>query len=130
MNIRHINPETLGRNPVFSQGVSLEGPAKLVFVGGQNGMTADGKPAGNDLASQSGQALRNVLEVLKAAGASQENVLKLTIYIVQGHDIGPAFDEAQKVWGMHPTAVSVLIVAGLAVPGALVEIEAVAAVEE
>jgi enamine deaminase RidA (YjgF/YER057c/UK114 family) len=70
-----------------------------------------------------------VLKALDAAGASQENVVKLTIYIVQGHDIRPGFEAAQTVWGMHPTAISVIVVAGLANSQALVEIEAVAAVE-
>ncbi len=129
MNITHINPSTLHKNPAFSQAVAVEGVAKTIYVGGQNGVTADGAMAGDDLSAQSEQALKNVLAVLESAGATQENVLKLTIYIKQGQDISAAFGAAQNVWGMHPTAVSVIIVAGLANPQALVEIEAVAAVE-
>lgn len=128
MNITHLNPNTLYKNPAFSQVVAVEGATKMIYVGGQNGTTADGAMAG-DLGAQSEQALKNVLEALKAAGATQENVLKLTIYIKQGGDIRAAFGAAQNVWGMHPTAVSVIVVAGLANPQALVEIEAVAAVE-
>ena len=66
--------------------------------------------------------------MLEEAGASQEQVLKLTIYLLQGQDINAAFGAAQEVWGPYPTAISVLFVPGLAVPGALVEIEAIAAV--
>jgi enamine deaminase RidA (YjgF/YER057c/UK114 family) len=130
MKIEHLNPDTLHKNPAFSQGVAIEGAAKLIYVGGQNGITADGALAGDDIATQTEQALRNVLEVLKSAGASQENVVKLTIYVVAGQDIRAGFGATQQVWGAYPTAVSVIIVAGLAVPGALVEIEAVAAVAE
>lgn len=129
MKITHLNPDTLYKSPAFSQGVSVEGATRLIFVGGQNGITADGKLAGDDLGAQSEQALKNVLEVLKAAGADQTNVVKLTIYIVQGQDARAGFGAAQKIWGAHPTAISVPIVAALGVPGALVEIDAVAVVE-
>lgn len=101
----------------------------MIYVGGQNGVDKDGKLVGEDLASQTEQAYRNVLTTLEAAGATQENVVKLTIYVVHGQDIRDGFAAAQKVWGMHATAVSVPIVAGLAYPGALVEIEAIASIE-
>jgi enamine deaminase RidA (YjgF/YER057c/UK114 family) len=129
MKITHLNPDSLHKNPAFSQAVTVEGQVKMIYVGGQNGITADGKMDGDDLGAQSERALINVLAALQAAGASQENVVKLTIYIVQGHDINFGFAAAQKVWGMYPTAISVLIVAGLANPQALVEVDAVAAVE-
>lgn len=129
MHITHHNPASLHKNPAFSQAVSVEGAATLVFVGGQNGIKPDGSLIGKDLGSQTEQALRNLLEALKAAGASQKDVVKLTIYVVDGQDINEGFAAAQKVWGMHPTAISVPIVVGLGVPGALVEIEAVAAVK-
>lgn len=128
MNIIHHNPDTLHKNPAFSQAVTVEGAVKMVYVGGQNGITVDGKLAGNALKSQTEQTLKNILEALKAVGASQENVVKLTIYIVNGQDISEAFAASQKMWGLHPTTISVLVVAGLAIPGALVEIDAVAAV--
>jgi len=129
MNIAHINPDTMHKNPAFSQAVTVSGSSKLIFIGGQNGVGKDGQLVGEDFASQTEQAYRNVLAALEAAGATQENVVKLTIYVVQGQDIRDGFAAAQKVWGMHPTTVSVPIVTALAYPGALVEIEAVAAVE-
>lgn len=128
MQITHINPATMHSNPAFSQGTSLEGTAKLVFVGGQNGVDAEGQIVAEDIGTQSEQALKNIITVLEEAGASQEQVLKLTIYLLQGQDINAAFGAAQEVWGPYPTAISVLFVPGLAVPGALVEIEAIAAV--
>jgi 2-iminobutanoate/2-iminopropanoate deaminase len=128
MNIQHYNPDTMHKNPAYSQAVSVEGASKLIYVGGQNGITADGKLAGDDLGSQTEQALRNVLEALKAAGATQENVLKLDIHMVQGQDVVAGYQASAKVWGQHATAITVLFVAGLGVPGALVEIDAVAAV--
>jgi 2-iminobutanoate/2-iminopropanoate deaminase len=54
--------------------------------------------------------------------------VRLGIYIVQDGDIQQAFAAAQEVWGPHPTAITVLRVAGLAHPSFLVEVEAMAAI--
>ena len=129
MRIEHLNPDTLHKNPAFTQVVTVEGPAKLVIVGGQNAVDAEGNVVGDDLATQTEQALRNLLAALEAAGASQQDVVKLGIYIVQGQDIGEGFAAARRVWGMHATAITGVFVAGLAHPRFLVEIEALAAVE-
>lgn len=128
MKIEHINPDSLFTNPAFSQAVGVDGAKKLVFVGGQNGVTSDGTML-EGIEAQSEQALMNVVEALKAAGASPENVVRLGVYIVQGQDIRTAFGATQKVWGLNPTAVTVLVVAGLANPRALIEVEATAALE-
>jgi enamine deaminase RidA (YjgF/YER057c/UK114 family) len=129
VKITHLNPDTMLKNPAFSQAVVVADAKKIVYVGEQNGVDANGVLAGEDLGSQTKQALRNVLEVLKAAGATQENVVKLTILVAKGQDIGAGYGAAQEVWGPHPTAITVHIVDGFGIPGALVGIEAVCALE-
>ena len=64
-------------------------------------------------------------------GASQENVVKQTIYIAKGQSIQDGFGAAQKVWGTFPTSISVVTVEGLGMPGAgvLVEIDAIAVID-
>jgi enamine deaminase RidA (YjgF/YER057c/UK114 family) len=126
MTITHLNPPTMHSNPAFSQGVRVDGAGALVVVGGQNGVDGTGAVVSAELGLQSAQALRNVLAVLEAAGATQDDVIKLTVYIVEGGDIREGFAAAQEVWGPHPTAISVLLVAGLARPDCLVEVEALA----
>ena len=88
----------------------------MVFVGGQNGTGTDGNLVGDDIGKQTEQALKNVLEVLKAAGASQKDVVKMTIYVAKGQDINAGFAASQKAWGMHPTTISVLTVEAPARP--------------
>ncbi|MCL4368012.1 MAG: RidA family protein [Actinobacteria bacterium] len=126
MNIEHLNPEGMAKNPAFSQAVVVTGAQKLIFVGGQNGVKADGTMAGSTMREQSEQALRNVITALEAAGASRENVTRLGIYMVQGQDVREGFVAAQEVWGLHATAITGFFVASLARPDALVEIEATA----
>ena len=72
------------------------------------------------------QAMRNVLAVLAAASTGPGHVVKLTIYLTAGVDPRTAFGASRCIWGDHPTAITVMIVAGLALPGALVEVNAVA----
>lgn len=125
MTLRHLNPESLEQVPAFSQGVLVEGGSLLV-VGGQNGIDGEGNVVGDDVAAQSAQALRNVIAVLEEGGATPADVVQLTVYLVAPADVEVAFAAAQEVWGGHPTAVSVIKVSGLARPGCLVEISALA----
>ena len=128
MKIEHLNPETMHRNPAYTQVVTVEGATKLVYVGGQNAVDAAGNIVGDDLKTQTEQALRNVLAALRAADATQENVVRLGIYIVQGQDVAQGYAGAQAVWGRHATAITVLTVVALGNPRYLVEIEATAAI--
>ncbi|MFB8003522.1 RidA family protein [Nocardia sp. NPDC056000] len=126
----HINPSSMPSNPAFTQAVRVPAGADTIYIGGQNGLDASGQLAGADVAAQARQALQNLSTCLEAAGASIEDVVKWTILIVDGHDVRAGFAAFQEVWGQRPNppAITVAKVAGLAIPGAVVEIEAVAAV--
>ncbi len=128
MAIQQLNPAALHRNPAFSQGMVIPAGSSIVIVGGQNGVGADGQVVSDSIGPQTEQAMRNLIAVLDEAGAKQADVAKLTIYLVEGVDLNEGFAASQKVWGDHPSAVSAVFVRGLAVPGALVEIEAIAAI--
>lgn len=130
MSITRLNPDTMHKSPAFTQVAVVTNPSKLVFVGGQNGVNKDGKVVGNDIASQSAQAYRNVITALEAAGAEMADVFKMTVYIVHGQSIADGFAAVQKVQTQPtpPPTVSVVQVAALGNPDFLIEIEAVAAV--
>lgn len=130
MTLEHLNPQGLHRAPAFSQGVVAVGPGRLITVGGQNGVDAEGRLVQGGLYEQSAQALSNVLAVLAAAGADQRHVVRLAVYVKAGEDVRQGFLAAQEVWGQNPTALTVLAVAGFARPGVLVEVEALAFVPE
>jgi len=125
VSLTHLNPASLHRNPAFSQGV-VAPAGRTLYVGEQNGTDAEGALV-DGLAAQTAQALRNVLAVLEEAGATAADVAKLTIYLDASVDANDAFRASAEVWGMRPTAVTVLKVAALGRPGALVGVEAVAA---
>ncbi|CAO5234794.1 RidA family protein [Frankia sp. AgKG'84/4] len=123
--VTHLNPPGLHTSPAYSQ-ATIAAAGRTLYVGGQNGTDGEGRISGG-IAEQSRQALRNVLTLLEAAGAGPEHVAKLTIYLAAGVDPAAAYAASAQVWGPHPTAVTVLLVAALGRPEALVEIEAVAA---
>ncbi len=76
--------------------------------------------------------MQNVEAVLEASGAGWAQVVKLSIHIVQGHDLLLAFQAAQRFPGKiaRPPAVTVLIVSGLANPAFLLEVDAIAFVAD
>ena len=129
--VRHLNPETLHHNSAFTQAVVVTGPARTIYVGGQDAVDASGAVVGKgDIARQTEQVLRNVEAALAAAGASLEHVIKWNLYVVQGQPLEPGFAAFQRVWGKRPNppTITMAFVAGLANPDFLVEMDAVAVV--
>jgi enamine deaminase RidA (YjgF/YER057c/UK114 family) len=127
-----LNPDALPKNPAFSQGVMATGPARTIYVGGQNAIDASGQVVGKgDLKAQTERALDNLEAVLAAGGARLEHVVKLDIHVVAGQSIQKGFEAFQpRAAAFHgrPPAVTVTFVAGLGRPEWLVEIDAVAVV--
>jgi enamine deaminase RidA (YjgF/YER057c/UK114 family) len=127
--VEHLNPSAMPSSPSFSQGVTVSGPARTIFIGGQNAVDLTGI-VGHDLATQTTQALRNVELVLAEAGAQLADVVSWSIHVVDGLPLVDGFRAFQALWGDRgePPAISVAVVAGLANPQFLVEISAVAVV--
>jgi enamine deaminase RidA (YjgF/YER057c/UK114 family) len=123
-----LRPEGLVQSPAFSHVAVVPPGATTVYVGGQNAVDGDGTlVGGNDVAAQTQQVMTNLHVALSAAGANVEDLVMMTILVVDGVDLVAAYPvAAAELGGAAPTVV-VVRVAGLAVPGALVEVSAVAA---
>lgn len=129
--VRYLNPQTLMRNPAFTQVIVVPAQAKMIYVGGQDAVDASGTIVGKgDIAAQTEQVFHNLQAALEAAGATLSHVVKLTIFLVQGQPLQPGFEVSMRVLGgsPHPPAITVAYVAALANPDFLVEVDAVAAV--
>lgn len=100
----------------------------LVFSAGQLGIDpATGEMAGDDVAAQADQALRNLEAILRAAGSGMDRLVKVTVFLAEIDD-WPAVNEvyARLVPEPYPARSAFAV---KALPrGARVEIEAVAAV--
>lgn len=131
--VQHINPDGLSKNPAFTNVIVVTGPAKTIYIGGQDSIDASGKIVGKgDIKQQTEQVLKNLITALQAADAGLEHIIKWNIYVVQGQAIQAAFEVFQQVWGhrSNPPAITMAFVAGLANPDFLVEMDAVAVVPE
>ena len=131
--VKHINPEGLHKNPAFTNVVTVTGPVKTVYIGGQDAVDASGAIVGKgDLKAQTEQILKNIQAALEAAGAKPEHVIKWTIYVVRGQSVQDGFAAFQSVWGNppNPPVITVAFVAGLGHPDFLAEIDAIAVVPE
>jgi enamine deaminase RidA (YjgF/YER057c/UK114 family) len=127
MPIQYIRPEGMHLNPAFSQGIVIPAGARTLLVGGQNAVDAGGQIVGQgDLGRQTAQALANMMRVINAAGASLDNLVKVTLIVRDGIPLHPGFTEWMKVWGdrPNPPLVTAMLVASLANPDYLIEIEA------
>lgn len=127
MPVEYLNPPAMHHSPVFSQGIVLPAGARLLLVGGQNSVDADGTIIGKgDVAKQTEKALSNMQKILDAAGAGLEDLVKVTVIIHQDADLHAAFGSWMAVWGQRPNPPTVtgFRVAGLANPDFLIEIEA------
>lgn len=130
--IIHINPDGLLKSPAYSQVVSTHGSGATIYIGGQNGINSNGEVVGKgEIQTQTVQAMYNIKTALKACGATFDNVVKLTIYIVEGQDANAAFQSSQNVIRFkNPPSITGLFVAGLTNPDYLIEIDAVAFLPE
>lgn len=112
----------------YANGMVAEG--RLLFVGGQIGWTADQVFEAQDFIGQMSQALRNILEVVEAAGGSAQDITRLTWYVTDKSDylahqaeVGTAY---RGVMGYHFPAMTMVVVSALIEDAAKVEIEATA----
>jgi enamine deaminase RidA (YjgF/YER057c/UK114 family) len=120
----------LVNSPAFSHVAVVPPGATTIYVGGQNAVDRNGKLVGEgDAAIQSARALHNAKTALEAAGAGLEDVIQWTVLFVEGADLSAGYGAiAAQLASEEPPLVTAAFVAGLGVPGALVEISAVAAV--
>ena len=126
-----LQPEGWPRPSGYANGIAASG--SLVSVAGQIGWNPETcQFETDDFVAQTAQALRNVLAVLRAAGAEPRHLVRLTwfitdraAYLTAQREIGIAYRE---VVGRHFPAMSVVVVSGLLEERAKVEIEATAVV--
>ncbi len=101
----------------------------LLFISGIVPVDDEGKLVGEgDVAEQTRQVFRNMQLVLGAAGCGFDDVVKVVLYLLNVDD-RPAINPVRKEFFGEARPASTLVeVSALAIPGALLEIEAVAAI--
>ncbi|UWR13482.1 RidA family protein [Sulfitobacter mediterraneus] len=123
-----IQPEGWAKAKGYANGVKTAD--NTLYVGGQIGWTAEQKFESHDFIGQMEQALRNIVDVVEAAGGQVTDIVRLTWYVIDKKEyvarqaeVGAVYRE---VLGRHFPAMTMVVVAGLVEDEALVEIEATA----
>jgi reactive intermediate/imine deaminase len=101
-----------------------------VYVAGQLALDKSGKLVGpNDIATQTRQVFENIRRVLEGGGAGLQHVVKLTVFVTDIRYREPYGEVRQQFFPANPPASTLVQISALAIPGALIEIEAVAVID-
>ncbi len=125
----HLNPSNI-RPPFarYSHGLVVEAGARLLFCSGQLGIAADERVP-TDAGEQARLCFANVGAVLRAAGMSLGDIVRINAYVA-GREHLAAYMRARDQFldGLDPPPAStLLLVSGFARPEFLVEVEVIAA---
>ena len=113
----------------YSHVVTAQGASKLVFCAGQVAADPTGKVLPpDDFAAQTKMVMENLRLALAEVGAALKDVVKVTIFICNPHDVPKACAILQEYFGDNPPASTLCVLRGLANPNFLLEIEAISAV--
>ena len=124
---KNLNPETvIAPFSNYSQAVEVPAGARWLYISGQVGVAADGT-TGDGFEQQCDLAFQNVVNLLEAGDMRAEHLVKVTVFLTRAEDL-PAYRAARdRVLGEVRPASTLIVIAALARPQWLIEIEAVAA---
>jgi enamine deaminase RidA (YjgF/YER057c/UK114 family) len=107
----------------YSHAALVEGPGRRLVISGQIGMRPDGTIAAEGEA-QIAQALANLGAILSAHGMGPANIVKMGVFLTERALIPTWRAEREKFLGTLAPASTLLVVAGLADPRFVFEVEA------
>jgi 2-iminobutanoate/2-iminopropanoate deaminase len=116
-------PEPLSH---YTDAVRADGP--LLFVSGVVPVDEAGRLVGGDVVAQARQVFANMGAVLAAGGATFADVVKVTVFLADVDDRARINAVRQEVFGEARPASTLVQISALAVPGAKIEVEAIAVV--
>ncbi|MDG1289027.1 MAG: RidA family protein [Lentibacter sp.] len=130
MSHKVIQPEGWAAAKGYANGILTKDGT--LYVGGQIGWTAEQRFESHDFIGQMDQALRNIMDVVTAAGGVAEDITRLTWYVTDNAEYLARQSEVGAVYrtvlGRHFPAMTMVVVAGLVEDEALLEIEATAVI--
>jgi enamine deaminase RidA (YjgF/YER057c/UK114 family) len=122
-----VNPWTWQDPWGFSQCWKVEGASSLIVVSGQASISAEGQVLhADDFAAQVRLTFENLRTVLAQAGATLDDVIKLTGFFVGMEHLGEYAAVQAEFFKGKPPAQTVVGVTSLALPGMQIEVEAMA----
>lgn len=129
MNKTQINPWLWQDNFGFSQAWKVDGAQSIIFISGQAGISAEGEVMhAGDFQAQARLTFENLQTVLKHAGASFDNIVKLTAFLVDMKKLLELSAVQAEFFKNKRPAQTVVEISSLALPGMMIEVEAIAVI--
>jgi len=120
-------PDMKDQRPRYTLGWRV---GNTIYVAGQLPYDKDGTLVGlGDIHAQTRRVLENVRKIVTAGGGTMDDVVKLTVFVTDVRFREPYAEVRSEFFGPNPPASTLVQIANLAIPGALIEIEAVAVVD-
>jgi 2-iminobutanoate/2-iminopropanoate deaminase len=118
-------------HPAYTHVVTVSGTGRQIFVAGQLARDADGNCVGKgDMRAQIQQVGENIKTCLEAAGATLADIVKTNTYVTDYEEFAKHPDMRMRYFGpATPTSTTVQI-SRLADPDAMIEIEAIAVIDD
>lgn len=116
--------------PYYSNCVKVAPGASLLFLSGQVGTDERGRLVGKDATSQTTQAIANLGVMLAANGATLDDVVRVTVYVTDMRYFDEIAAVRVKAFPKNGPSSTIVEVRKLALPGLLIEIDAVAVVPD
>jgi 2-iminobutanoate/2-iminopropanoate deaminase len=116
--------------PAYTHVVTVSGSGKMIFVAGQLARDANGKLVGpGDIRAQIQQVGENIKTCLEAAGATLADIVKTNTFVTNYEEYAKHGDIRLRYFGPATPTSTTVEISRLADPDAMIEIEAIAAVD-
>lgn len=108
----------------FSDGFVAD---RFVFISGQLPVDANGElVGGDDVAEQARAVFENIRDILQQAGCDLQDIVQVNLFLLDVHDIPRIAGVRREFFGEHRPASTAVGTSGLLLPGAKLEINAIA----
>ncbi len=124
-----INPKNV-HEPIWPYAHAVK-TGKTIYISAQLPLDINGKLVGKeDAAAQAEQVFTNFRNVLEAAGAKMEDVVKLTTYLLDFSYRPAVMEVRNKYFGTHRAPSILAVINDMPVEGVLVEVDGIAVLDD
>jgi 2-iminobutanoate/2-iminopropanoate deaminase len=125
MPVERIQPDGLSRPAAYTHVIRA---GETVYIAGQTATDQNGQVVAGDIGAQATQVFENLRRAVGSVGGTLADLVKITVYVTDAAYRGSVGEARRRYLGEALPTSTFLVVAGLADPRYLVEIDAIAVV--
>jgi enamine deaminase RidA (YjgF/YER057c/UK114 family) len=129
VKIESIAAKSVFDPPTYTQAIKVTGAQSILFISGQVDYDAKGQPGHpGDITAQARAVFSALKAQVEAAGGSMASIVKINTYLVDVRHRGDVAVVREEFFGKKTPASTMVGVTALALPGWLIEVEAIAVI--